>query len=197
MLKQLGVDDQLCTAITSNIVLLRTSQARHLVACGDMCVRANNISAAIEMFNSALASDESKKHHKAISMRLLRALSRASAELMVLGNYAQAVQYLQQRVLVARSLEDETTEEMVSIFDLGLAQLAKCTFDDALSTFRRYIDVATAAEDEQSVSKGYGHFGLTLEKLGRVKEALVYYRKALILGTRLDDRLPAEFVKDK
>lgn len=197
MLKQLGVDDQLCNEITSNVVLPPSSLTRQVVAQGDMCVRSNNLAPAIKLFSQALSMDEAKKYQKAISIRLLRALARASSELMLVGDYGQAVKFLQQRVMVAGYLEDANEEKKVGIFDLGLAQLAKCTFEDALASFKTFIEVAQEVSDEKAVGQGYGHYGLTLEKLGRVKEALVYYRKALILGTRLDDRLPAEFVKDK
>jgi hypothetical protein len=59
-----------------------------------------------------------------------------------------------QRVSVARSLAIHRDEQMSSLFDLGLAQLANGALDGALTTFLEFTDLSSTLNDVKAVGRG-------------------------------------------
>ena len=109
-----------------------------------------------------------------------------------MGQYAKAVQSLQQALEIGRSASEYTAEDQKSeantLNNLGLAYSDLAQYDLAVAAYQQALSLRQATEDREGEAKTLGNLGVTAYKQTQYEQAIAFFLRALPIQQEKKDR---------
>ncbi len=105
----------------------------------------------------------------------------------VLGNYADAEQYLKASIQVAKEIQDRAAEgKRLGILGNVYANLGQT--QQAIQHFEQELTIAQEIGNQRIEARALGNLGISYGKLGNYSQAIETYQQALDIIEQLDDK---------
>ena len=104
-----------------------------------------------------------------------------------LGNYTKAIEYSQQQLTIARSIQDREGER-IALGNLGLAYRFLGNSAKAIEYSQKYLAIARSIQDRRGEGIALGNLGFTYLYLGDSAKAIEYAQQSLAIAREIKDR---------
>ncbi len=104
-----------------------------------------------------------------------------------LGNYAKAIEYEQQSLVLAREIKDRQSEGK-ALGNLGNAYDSLGNYAKAIEYQQQSLVIAREIKDRQGEGKALGNLGVAYYSLGNYAKAIEYYQQFLVIAREIKDR---------
>jgi CHAT domain-containing protein/tetratricopeptide (TPR) repeat protein len=105
-----------------------------------------------------------------------------------LGNYAQAIEYSQQSLAIAREIKNRQVEGM-ALGNLGIANHSLGNYAQAIEYSQQSLAIAREIKDREGESMALGNLGIANHSLGNSGKAIEYIQQQLAIAREIKDRL--------
>ncbi|WP_306415015.1 MULTISPECIES: CHAT domain-containing protein [unclassified Calothrix] len=105
-----------------------------------------------------------------------------------MGDYPKAIEYLQQRLAIAREIKDRLGEGQ-SLGNLGVAYHALGDYPKAIEYIQQRLAIAREIKDRLGEGNALGNLGIAYHALGDYPKAIEYQQQHLAIAIEIKDRL--------
>ncbi|MEG4848096.1 CHAT domain-containing tetratricopeptide repeat protein, partial [Microcoleus sp. F10-C6] len=104
-----------------------------------------------------------------------------------LGDYAKAIEYIQQQLTIAREIKDRQSEGK-ALGNLGAAYLSLGDYAKAIEYIQQQLTIAREIKDRRNEGAALGNLGFAYMKLGDYAKAIEYIQQQLTISREIKDR---------
>ncbi|WP_375443188.1 tetratricopeptide repeat protein, partial [uncultured Nostoc sp.] len=115
------------------------------------------------------------------------ALNNLGLAYLSLGQYQQAIEFLQQSLDIAREISDRNTEGL-SLMNLGLAYLYQGQYQQAIKFYQQSLEIAREIGDRNTEGLSLMNLGNTYNYLGQYQQAIEFLEQSLDIAREIGDR---------
>ncbi len=137
----------------------------------------------IEWSEAALQSAQASKHR----MGEGSALGNLGIAYTKLGEYAKAIEYYEQALIIFREIGDRRGEGS-TLGNLGNAYVNLGENAKAIEYYEQRLIIAHEIGDRRGEGNALGNLGIAYQNLGEYAKAIEYYEQALIIDREIGDR---------
>ena len=104
-----------------------------------------------------------------------------------LGNFHEAIEYLERHLQTARVVGDKAGEGQ-AYGNLGIAYQSLGNFHKAIEYHERYLQIAKEVRDKAGEGQAYENLGIAYQSLGSFHKAIKYHKRHLQISKELGDK---------
>jgi len=129
----------------------------------------------------SLPPDESNRRSQAMLM------SRLGEIYWMIGKPEEAIEYLQQALMMDREIGDRQ-EEGIGLGNLGNAYADKGQLGKTIEYQKHALEIAKEFKDKQNESTWLGNLGAAYADMGQLEKAIEYYQQALVINREIGNK---------